>query len=290
MAGDTGEVAEAATPEELAEIAQRFRDRGVEILAVSGGDGTAGYALTVFERVYGEAPLPQVALLRGGTMNTIANGLGMPRRGPVELLERLVQAVDGGTLTTNRRVAMAVGHEDGTRRLGFLFGMGLGYAFLEEYYVLGTPHPTPITAARTLGRIAGSIVVQGKTARRVVRPVEVEVAVDGSAWPTERYLLILAGTVEQVGLGFTPFFRVARGVDGFHVLGVHGSPTAVVARLHRVWRGRHLGDAVATEALATVATLECPEGVVPYFLDGDLYRADGRLEVTVGPAVELVWG
>jgi diacylglycerol kinase family enzyme len=261
------------------------------VLAVSGGDGTAGFVLTAFERAYGDTPLPRVALLRGGTMNTVANGMGMPRRGAVELLERLVTALgaDGGGLVSSPRVAMAIEHEDGTRRLGFLFGMGLARGFLDEYYARGTPHPTPVTAARTLGAIAGSILVWGETARRVVSPVDVSIELDGVRWPKERFLVILAGTVPQVGLGFAPFFRVREGIDAFQVVGVHGPPTAVVARLHRVWLGRHIGDAVGNEALVRRATFRCPSGEVPYFLDGDLYRAEGPLDVRVGPRIEFVW-
>jgi hypothetical protein len=193
-------------------------------------------------------------------------------------------------LRSSRRVTMRVrGSEDGVGRLGFLFGMGLGHGFLEEYYALGAPHPTPLTAGHTLGRIAASIVVRGETARRVVSPVEVAVSADGDMWPTRHYTTILAGTVEQVGLGFRPFFRTADGTDGFHLVGVHGPAPMVLARLYRVRLGRSMGEDCEQEALVSRATFACPLGAVPYFLDGDLFREHGELIVETGPRIRVVW-
>jgi hypothetical protein len=284
-----GIVAEAGTPEELEAVAVDFHRADIDVLAVSGGDGTTGYVLTTFEKVYGKSPLPRVALLRGGTMNTIANGLGVPRAKPEKLLARLVQRHSRGEpLDSSRGVALRVCPRGGPSRLGFLFGMGLGYGFLEEYYRRGNPYPTPADAAKTLAHLSASIVARGETAKRVASPVPVRISGDGRRWEDRSYLTILAGTVPEIGLGFLPFFMMEDGVEKFHLVGVHGPPPMVVSRLPRTRAGKSMGEDCTEDALLHEATFACPDGVVRYFLDGDLHQAQGELRVEVGPRLRFV--
>jgi len=282
--GDDGVVVEPRGFESLTRVAEDFRRQGIDVLALGGGDGTTSYTLTAFDRVYGDEPLPKVALLRGGTMNTIANAVGLPRLDPPRLLERLVERHRvGEPLESSPRVALRVGD-----RLGFLFGTGISHGFLEEYYSRGNP-PTPLTAAQTLGRIASSIVVRGETAHRVTAMIETVLTVDGERWPLTPYLGIMAGTVPQVGLGFRPFFRTGEGVDAFQLVAIHGSPTTTLARVWRVRLGRPLGERAGREVMAHHVEIDCPVGRVRYFIDGDLHEVPSPLSLSVGPRVRFVW-
>lgn len=285
ICGDRGVVVEPRGFPSMLRVAEDFRRQRIDVLGIGGGDGSTAYVLTAFDRVYGEEPLPKIALLRGGTMNTIANAIGVPREGPPRLLELLLaRHAEGRELESSRRCAMRAGD-----RLGFLFGTGISHGFLEEYYSRGNP-PTPVTAARTLGAIAGSILARGEIAHRVAAPVETVLTVDGERWPLTPYLGVMMGMVEQAGLGFRPFFRAGEGVDAIHLVAIHGSPSAVLARLWRVRLGRALGEAAATERLARRIELACPVGRVRHFLDGDLHETESPLTVTVGPRVRFVWG
>ena len=78
--GPIGVVREADSIDALYRIAEDFRRDAVDVLAISGGDGTNTVTLTGFMDVYGSNPLPQVALLRGGTMNTVARSNRDPSR------------------------------------------------------------------------------------------------------------------------------------------------------------------------------------------------------------------
>src|SRR5690349_1009041 len=77
--GDQGVVRMARTREDLARIAEDFRKLKIDVLGISGGDGTNHITLTGFLEVYSDEPLPPIAFLRGGTMNTVANAVGVPR-------------------------------------------------------------------------------------------------------------------------------------------------------------------------------------------------------------------
>src|SRR5580692_4968680 len=89
--GDHGVVRTARSIDELYRIAEDFRREHIDVLAISGGDGTNHVTLTGFIDVYGGATMPQVALLRGGTMNTVANSVGMLKGRPEGILGRLLR-------------------------------------------------------------------------------------------------------------------------------------------------------------------------------------------------------
>src|SRR5262249_12784532 len=64
----------------LPRTAEDFRDLDTDVLGISGGDGPNHVTITGFLDVYGggqagaqgpSTPLPQIAFLRGGTMNTV---------------------------------------------------------------------------------------------------------------------------------------------------------------------------------------------------------------------------
>src|SRR5262245_52846991 len=82
--------AEATRPlDHLYRVAEEFKKAEIDMLGLNGGDGTIHHTLTAFSKAYGDQPLPQVALLRGGTMNTICNSLGL-KGDPPKLLFELV--------------------------------------------------------------------------------------------------------------------------------------------------------------------------------------------------------
>jgi len=66
----------------IEDVAREFRDRGTEILAICGGDGSYHCTLTGFRAVYGDAPLPLLLPLRAGTINYVAKAIGGRRGRP----------------------------------------------------------------------------------------------------------------------------------------------------------------------------------------------------------------
>jgi diacylglycerol kinase (ATP) len=299
--GDHGVVREAWSIDELYRIAGDFRHDGIDILAISGGDGTNTVTLTAFIDVYGqsEAPLPQLALLRGGTMNTVANSIGVPPGKPDGLLQRLVNAYArraAQPLHQAQRYTMRVerAHGDaGARKpqFGFLFGTGVVQGFLAEYY--GSGEPSPLVALKILARASASAFVGGETIRRMAAPFRGTVTLDdGTRWLERDYLAVAAGTIAQIGLDFKPFYRFAEGSrDGggaFHVLGIHASPTAFVLELPRVHRGRPMRAGRAYDSVSTGMLVESTRGPVRYMIDGDLHVSESPVRVTMAPRVRLV--
>lgn len=285
MLGTKGEVAQPHTLPELVEAARRFREAGVDVVAINGGDGTAHVVLTAFVKAYGDDALPPIALLRGGTMNTIASGMGI-RGTPGALLEKLiVRYHTGEPFPTTDRYLMKVGGED--PQYGFLFGNGLIANFLEAYYEGSEPSPTK--AAILLGRAICSAVINGELIRKVMRPVEVEVDVDGERWMAQSYLTVAAGTVDDIGLGFRPFFESVRHPGRMHAVGMACTPLGVVAALPSIWMAKTPSNPDILQAIPQRLVMRS-ERAINYMVDGDFHQGGQSLEVTMGPRVRFVLG
>ncbi len=284
LLGARGIIAESRDLDAVRTMARDFQAAGVDVVAVAGGDGTAGITIAGFREVYGDDGLPPFALLRGGTMNTVSNGLHLNRGSPVANLKRLLaRTVNGELPTTLSRPTLQA---DG--RIGFLFGTGVFHGFLSAYYAKGKNDPSPLTAAETIAHAALSAVVQGEFIRKIAAPIRCTLEVDGEVWPEREYMAVTAGTVEQVGLGFKPFFLADRFRGAFHMVAVTGAPSSVVRDLHRVWLGLPLREENARGVAAKRVVITTPGGEVDFMVDGDLYTCRGPLVVETGPTVRII--
>jgi len=280
-------VREAHSIDELYRIAEDFQRLEIDVLGISGGDGTNHVTLTGFIDVYKTKSLPQVAFLRGGTMNTVANSIGVPRGKPEGLLDRLIHAYadrSAHPLANVERRVMRIG-----TTYGFLFGTGAVYGFLAEYYRSGSGRPSPVVAAKTLLSGVGSALVGGEIVSRIAAKWQGWVELDdGTTWEERDYFSVAGGTIDQIGLDFKPFYRWGEKEGCFHILGIHTSAMGFVADLPRIWRARPMRDGKTYEATVPRATLHSADGIMRYMIDGDLHESKGPLEVTVGPRVQIL--
>jgi diacylglycerol kinase family enzyme len=245
--------------------------------------------------VYDGQTMPHVALLRGGTMNTVANSVGVRRGRPEGLLGRLVHAYAQratAPLVGVERHVMHVRPVDGgpasAGHYGFLFGTGVVHGFLAEYYRDG--EPTPLVAARTLARGIGSALIRGETIRRMAQPFRGSVTLDdGTEWEERDYLAVAAGTIEHIGLNFKPFYRYDQRPSAFQVLGIHASPVAFVQELPRIHQSLPMRSDKTYDALASHMVVRSGVGPMRYMIDGDLHESTGSaVAVSIGPRVRLL--
>jgi diacylglycerol kinase family enzyme len=284
MLGTRGKVAQPQSREDLVEQARRFRDEGVDIVAVNGGDGTLHVVLTAFLEAYGDTPLPPVAILRGGTMNTIARGLGV-RGTPESLLSALLLRyhTDQPMPWTERSILRIEGGEK--PEYGFLFGNGLLGNFLREHYA--APNPSPFTAALLLTRAVCSAAVNGPLIQRLSAPTECEVEVDGGRWPAQRFLTVTMGTVDDIGFGFRPFYEALRHPGRMHALGFACDALGVVKCLPRIRLAQPIRSPDVYSAVPERVVLRSP-APMPFMVDGDFHPAGQTLTVTVGPRIRFL--
>jgi diacylglycerol kinase family enzyme len=277
LSDGAGEVVVTRTPGELASAARRFADDGVDLVAACGGDGTNLSIVTELVRAYGRERLPAFAILRGGTVNTIAHNLAIAGK-PEEILARLVAAARNGGVPTVGQDLLEV-----NGLYGFLFASLMGARFLEAYY--GGIHPGVVSATLLTARTVVSSFVQGRMARWLFSPADVTLTVDGEALPTEAYRLLVASTVPDVGMGFRVPWQAGREPGRFHLVASGLSTTSMALQLGRVFAGRPLAGRPHLDRLATRVHIRfaAPQ---TYTLDGDLFRATD-VELVTGPRLAI---
>lgn len=264
----------------LARDADRAAALRPRVIALLGGDGTCGRTLDALTRAFPDGELPPIALLGGGTMNTIARSLGV-RGHPLEVLERVIDhAAGGATLPAVRRHMLEV---DGRR--GFLFGNGLFARYIEAYEAGGEPGPA--RAAWVLGHAVVSALVGGPFARELTAPFPARIDLDGTTLFEGRILVAAAGTVDDVGLGFRPFVQAVRSPGVLSSITIACSPFALAFQLHHTWRGRPMRHADVVERSGAELLIHSDQPR-PYMLDGDLGRSGPRTRVAIGPALDLL--
>lgn len=283
--GDHGVVRAARDRDELCRVAEDFRKLKIDILGISGGDGTNYVTITGFLQVYADEPLPPIAFLRGGTMNNVANAVGVPNGNPDGLLAALIKRYTtrgGQPLRWVERNLMRMGDH-----YGFLFGTGALYGYIAEYNK--AEDRNPVWGARVLLEATTSVFVGGDMMKRVAPRWEGRVTFDdGTAFPERDYLGIAAGTVDQIGLGFRPFYRAYEQPGAFHILGIHTTPRGFVSKLPAVFKGQPMGPEHTFDRVVPSAVIEERGGTVHYMCDGDLHEHRGPLALSHGPAVKLI--
>lgn len=271
--------------EDVAKVAEQFKRSEIDILALNGGDGTNHVTLSTFIEVYGDTPLPRITFLRGGTMNTISNGIGIKGK-PPRLLANLVEKYyTKQPFETTRRDMLKVTDDTGTR-YGFIFGNGVVSNFLEAYYDTG--HPTPTTAAVLLGKALGGLPFGGRLAADLMRPFRAHLAFgDGDEWEERDYTSVLAATIDQIGLGFRPFIRCEERPGTFHLLALTAGPFEIARELPNIRMGRPISPERGLSKVTEEVTVRSDKPIT-YTIDGDMHTSEGPVTLANGPRVEII--
>ena len=261
--------------------------RGVDTIAISGGDGTVS---AVLDAVYGRSLFPQrplIAVLRGGTANMTARCIGM--RGPQHLaLRSLIGAGTGAgeRLKVTRRPVMSVDRGDGHAAIhGMFFGaaaisQGIDYC-KRRVHALGLRGE--IGPAVTMLRF---VLAMARGDRAIVSPVSMSVAVDDE--PPVRFdcEIVHVTTLEQLVLGLRPWW--GREPGPLHYASVRANPRHWIRALPGVLRGRPSRLVTEANGYTSRNAHRLSVGLdSPFFVDGELYTPQARTPLTLtdaGPA------
>ncbi len=283
IVADNGEVVVTADLAELEVALRRFHDRGFDLVAVCGGDGSMCHAVSRVVQIWGEWRLPDFVALRGGTINNIARTVGGPAR-PDAMLQGIVAAYTGGRpfASVDRPLIRVNGS-----LYGNVVGAGLITGFLEHYY--RGRNPGPVSAAGLLVRCGISWLAGGKLIDAVVPRLAARAQCDGEVLPFDAFTIVLASSVSHIGLGVTPFYLSGRKRGYFHVLAGPATPGQLLGRVPRFWRGfpatlDSLYDNMAQRFRVEFAS---PQS---YTIDGELFDPVSVLELESGPTVRFLKG
>lgn len=265
---------------DLRRVADEFKSRDIDILAISGGDGTNHCTLTTFLQVYGEKPLPKIAFLRGGTLNTVAATMGIYGSPENILSNLLVKYHEDIPFQTHEALLMKINNE-----YGFIFGLGVIYKFMESYYNGGVPSPPQ--AAWTLIRAISSAIINGPFARAMFERVDAQVTVNGKDWPLANFSALYSGSINQLGLNFRTFYLVDKIPDIFHAIGFSLPPRNIIKYVPKMFFGVPSGcpDLIEEAATEMIIRLKSP---LPYTIDGDMKKPLDTFHVSCGPKITVL--
>ena len=260
--------------DDLAHALSTLRELAIEDLVLVGGDGTIGGTLTPLVEKWGDEPLPRIAVVAGGTVNTIAHSLGAHAAAD-QVVERIL--AERPPREESVRCLVRVEPAQGPTRAGLIFGNGVAARWLELYYQgedLG-----PVAAGALVFRIALSAVAGSKLAHQLFEPCSVEITVDGAKLDAHELTIGGAASVRDVGLGFRPFLSAGTDPGSFHFLHTAASAARLCAELPALRLGWYGPRSCLRHHRARVVEMRfgAPE---PWSMDADLYPATDAIRLS----------
>jgi len=281
IVGEKGSCHVTDTLDHVRELACEFKEREIEILGMSGGDGTNHKTLTAFVEVYGDKPLPKIAILRGGTMNNLAWQLGI-KGTPEQILSKLILRYHQGEMFQEERINMIRVNGE----YGFLLGMGLVERFINIYQEV--ENPTPMRGALLLARASLSSIINGKLGRRLAERFDAKIYVDGKLQPFKNYMMIFAGTMVTLGFNFRPLYRAASSPGQFQMVGISSTGRQLFATFHKALMAKPANSENYIDEMARKVVMEF-DRPMPYTIDGDHAEAlADRIEINTGPLLTFI--
>jgi diacylglycerol kinase (ATP) len=284
IVGDKAACAQTQDFDHLERVAEEFKERDIDILGISGGDGTNHKTLSTFIDVYGDQPLPKIAFLKGGTMNFIANSCGA--RGSSEkiisnLIYKYHEDIPFETFTLHP--LNVNGHH------GFVWGCGFIYRLMEAFYK--GKALSEVYAIKIFLKTVASALVNGKYACRMFERFDAEVSVDGEKWDYKNYSSVFAGAIQNICA--TPFVtvkifhHVLKEPTKFHAMGFSLFPRGLLTAFPRAFLGLPTKQAGIIEAPANEMEVKLAKPMM-YTVDGDRYGPTDHIKVTQGPELTII--
>ncbi len=193
----------------IAELASR----GVDAVAVNGGDGTVIGLLTELRLRSPFAETPALVLLAAGNTNMIAGDVGLAGAPHRALTRVLAVSTSGSGLKREERRLIRVEQEGEATYYGLFVGaIAIVRAILlarRMLHPLGVRHGFGNAAAIGLGALR--VLFGGGGAGELLAGVPVEIGFDDEPMRRDGYAAVMATTLERLLLGARPFWGAEPG-------------------------------------------------------------------------------
>lgn len=268
----------------------RMAEKGIDLLVISGGDGTVRDVLTMGQPVFGDN-WPKIAVLPKGKTNALNVDLGSP----VDwTLAQAIDAYSKGRTVKRRPLAVRAAGTSDPAMLGFIFGAGsftLGVDAGQDAHRIGFFNSIAVGVASAWGVLQALF---GSDANRWRRGAAMELTYlpSGEEMPHSRHgdpsrrNVMLASTLKTMPLDIKLF---GKGQEDIRLLvldhplrRVLFSVPAILAGWHPRWLRRSGLHHLSAEGFAI--TLDSP-----FILDGEHFEG-GSYTVEQGPELTFVAG
>ncbi len=303
--GKRGVVYETTSLDALGDAVRDFLDRGVDYVAISGGDGTLNWVLNEALAVLGDADkLPSFLPTNGGTIDFVARKVGIEGRAE-DIVEALVQGLDAGRDPTTTRLdslqlqgtrCAPGGTSEPFSRLGFaLAAGGIGQRFFSKYYLephLGARAIVKVVARAVASHAASKLPLPVPErylsyGRDVFRATVARVIVDGKELEDREHGAIHAGAFDVSLGGVFRVFPLARERGRIHFQAGGIVPSEMIRALPDLARGGAIRSERLTEVSGAEMIVIADGELLAPIIDGELFEHVERLEVRSGPQVSI---
>jgi diacylglycerol kinase (ATP) len=280
IVGDRGSCHATDTLDDVRELASEFKERDIDILGISGGDGTNHKTLTAFIKVYGEKPLPRIAFLRGGTANNTATQLGI-RGTPERILSNLMFKYHESQPFKEARIHMIRVNGE----YGFIYGVGAPERFISRY--LEVAEYGKFRAACILLRGMFSALFNGRFARMLCKRFDCKLLIDGRPVPIKNCVAMVAGSGRSLGFNFRTLYRATSDPGRFQIVAVSATPRQFLATFPRMLLAKPTKSKHVIDEMASSAAFEF-DRPMPYVVDGEILGPTDRIEIATGPLLTCI--
>ena len=278
--------------DEIPRILQGFAQRGVDVLAVNGGDGTTAQVFSELLEQRPFARLPSVILLPGGTTNMNVGDVGLRGKliGAVRRMANWAEQGSDDVERLTRPILRAEGSVDGRIACGMFFGTGTIIGGIE--YCHNTVHSMGIIDE------LGPGVVTIRTIWGIARkepyfsdPTPIRIEFDSATdTETRQVVLLLISSLERLFLGLRPYWGVENAP--LHCTWVQRPTRKVFRAFPSVLRGRPNRHAGQENGYFSHNAREIRLWIDGAFtLDGEIYHAStehGPVTVSNGGDIEFI--
>lgn len=279
--GSDGDVNSTSSINDVYKAIETFRRIGIDIIAISGGDGTAHRTMEIIIEVYGNSKIPPILLLPTGTMNMVPRSFGIDGSGLANLLLADARYRHNIPMRCIQRNMLCVNNH-----VSFMFGIGVAARFMKSFYDAGDRSPKG--AARILTRLVCDALVDGELTRYHLEPMDMTLELDGKLIAEHAPLhTCFASFIERLPLHFILFPKAGRREGVFEVVYSKARPIDVAKRFPAILSGTTVPDNVLTHAMARTLTIQLAKPEF-YTLDGELYDPVDRFELKAGPVIDFL--
>lgn len=281
-------IAQPGKKAQLPGALERFKERGIELLVINGGDGTVRDVLTAGHDIFGEE-WPVVAILPKGKTNALAVDLEAPRDWS---LQGAIDAFRQGRRIRRRPIRIVSLDQSRRPMLGFILGAGAftaGISAGQDAHRLGAFNSFAVAVTTLWGALQSLFGTDRNPWRR---GVEMELLLGDNGVPMEhsghgdsaRRQILFASTLERFPAGLKPFGSLKKGLK----LAVMDKPVRHIFLLLPVilagWSPSMLRRNGLHQISAPWFELRLGDRFV---IDGEAYPA-GRYRIEQGPELEFV--
>lgn len=279
-------VASPAKRGELGAVLAGFVEKGVECIAISGGDGTVRDVLTAGMPVFGDN-WPPIAVIPAGKTNALNHDLGAPKHW--RLAEAIAALRDGKRLV--RRPLIVRDLTGGGELAGFVLGAGLFTVAVsagQDAHRLGAFDSLAVAVTAIWG-LAQGLFGSDRNHWRRGAPMRIRTGPEDHELPRSdrgdpaRRAMLLAATLERFAFGVKPYGKLT----GLKLAVMDHPRRRLMAAIPAVawgWEGAWLESVGLHRCATTRIVLDLGDR---FILDGEAFPA-GSYEITLGPALSFV--